>query len=218
MRATSAARPWGLLAAAFAGAVACTALATVSLPGLDRALDWQRGLLWSQPWRLWTAAFVHLHPLHVVASLLGCAVLGFVGGAAGVPGRAALAWALAWPLTHLALRVSPDLQGYSGLSGVLHAGAAVLAVELVATRRGRDRRIGTALVAGLSLKLLLERSWAIPVSVDNAWPFPVVTLAHLTGAVAGAACAAATIWWTRRPAGDAATLPGRSTLPERRQP
>lgn len=214
----AAARPWGLLATALAGAVACTAVATVSLPGLDRALDWQRGLLWSQPWRLWTAAFVHLHPLHVVASLLGCAVVGFVGRAAGVPGRAALAWVLAWPLTHLALRVSPDLQRYAGLSGVLHAGVAVLAVELVATRRGRDRRIGLALAAGLALKLLLERAWATPVSVDSAWPFPVVTLAHLTGAVAGAACAAATIWRTRRPAGDAATLPGRPTLPERRQP
>ena len=46
---------------------------------------------------------------------------------------AALAWALAWPLTHLALLAEPALLRYGGLSGVLRAGAAVAAVALGAT-------------------------------------------------------------------------------------
>ena len=97
-------------------------------------------------------------------------------------------------------------------------GVAVLAVELIVARRGRDRRVGLALATGLALKLLLEQAWVRPVSVGGAWPFPVATFAHLTGVAAGAACAALAIPWAARSCTDEATLRGGPTPSERRQP
>ena len=211
-------RPWALLAMALAGAALCTAALGWIEPGADALLDWQQALAWQQPWRWWTAAFVHLGALHLLANVLGCGVLAMAGVSARLPLRAAAAWALAWPLSHLALLASPELQRYAGLSGVLHAGVAVLAVELIVARRGRDRRVGLALATGLALKLLLEQAWVTPVSVGGAWPFPVATFAHLTGVAAGAACAALAIPWAARSCTDEATLRGGPTPSERRQP
>lgn len=153
-------------------------------------LDWQPSLAAGEPWRLWTAAFVHWSPLHLGANLAGCAVLAGFGMAAVVPQRAALAWLLAWPLTHAALLAQPALAHYGGLSGVLHAGVAVVAVVLLA-RPGRARAIGAAVTAGLLAKLLLERPWAGPLSHPAGWDIAVAPLAHAAGAAAGALCALA---------------------------
>lgn len=216
--ASAVARPWVLLAAALALAALCTAALGWAAPGARAVFDWQHALAWQQPWRWWTAAVVHLGLLHLLANVLGCGVLAFAGMSARLPRRAAIAWAMAWPLSHLALLASPGVQRYAGLSGVLHAGVAVLAVELIVARRGRDRRIGLALAAGLALKLLLEQAWVTPVSLGGAWPFPVATFAHLTGVAAGAACAALAIPWAARSSIDEATLRPGPSPSERRQP
>ncbi|MCB1997160.1 MAG: rhombosortase [Burkholderiaceae bacterium] len=167
---------------------AAAALGGWLVPAL--ALDWQPGLAASEPWRWWTAAFVHWSPLHLLANLAGCAVLAGLGAVAMLPARATLAWGLAWPLTHLGLKVQPALAHYGGLSGVLHAGVAVVAVVLMA-RTGRERAIGAAIAAGLLAKLLLERPWAGPLAHPAGWDIAVAPLAHAAGAAAGLLCALA---------------------------
>jgi len=154
------------------------------------ALDWQPALAATEPWRWWTAAFVHWSPLHLGANLAGCAVLAGLGAAARLPSRATLAWGLAWPLTHIALLAQPALAHYGGLSGVLHAGVAVAAVVLLA-RTGRERAIGAAIATGLLAKLLLERPWAGPLAHPAGWDIAVAPLAHAAGAAAGTLCALA---------------------------
>lgn len=150
-------------------------------------LDWQPTLAWMQPWRWWTAAFVHWSPLHLAANLAGCAVLVAFGAAAQLPRRAAAAWALAWPLTHAALLAQPALAHYGGLSGVLHAGVAVAALSLLAGpgRSRRQRAVGGAVLAGLVLKLLLERPWAGPLQQPAGWDIAVAPMAHAGGVAAG---------------------------------
>lgn len=181
---------WGLLAAALALGTAATALLQAASPACAGRLDWQPGLAWSQPWRWWSAAFVHLSPAHLVANLVGCGAVAVFGLAAGLGRRAALAWLTAWPLTHLALLVQPGLARYAGLSGVLHAGVAVAAVFVaLAPAAGRRRWVGFALAVGLGAKIMLEAPWAAAVRALPAWDFPVVVLAHATGALCGAACA-----------------------------
>ncbi len=182
-------------------------------------LDWQPALAWQQPWRWWTAAFVHWSPLHLGANLAGCAVLATFGAAARLPRRATLAWALAWPLTQGALLLQPALTHYGGLSGVLHAGVAVAAMHLLAAprpRRAATRAIGAAVLGGLVLKLLLERPWAGPLAHPAGWDIALAPLAHAAGAAAGTACAAACAagWALRRRVrpgrpGAAATMPPR---------
>ena len=158
-------------------------------------LDWQPHLAWQQPWRWWTAAWVHLTAKHLWANLAGCLVLGLWAQAARAPNRWVMAWMMAWPLTHLGLLLEPRLTHYAGLSGVLHAGVAVVAGGLVLQARGLRQAVGAAVVLGLGMKVALERPWVWPMPDSASWDFPVATLAHATGAVAGLLAVA---WVSRR--------------------
>jgi len=159
----------------------------------DRALAWrwQPELAVAQPWRAITAAWVHLSGLHLAANLAGTALAAALGAAAGCGRRAALAWGLAWPLTHLALLAQPTLAFYGGLSGVLHAAVAVAAWQLLRAERGRRRAIGAALLAGLLAKVLVESPWAGPLRQVPGWDIAIAPLAHAAGALAGLLCALA---------------------------
>jgi hypothetical protein len=162
---------------AWASMAIALALGAVALWFAPReALDWQAPLAWS-PW-------------HLQANLLGCAVVAVFGIAAGLPPRATWAWLAAWPLTHVLLALQAQLLHYGGLSGLLHAGVAIAALELAWQGRGRRRLIGGAVLAGLAAKLLLEQPWIGPTQGVAGWDFRVAPVAHLNGAVAGLVCGA----------------------------
>lgn len=170
-------------------AVALAAAAAALWFAPRAALEWRPALALDQPWRAWSAAFVHWTPLHLGANLLGCVVVAAFGLAARVPAAAALAWLVAWPLTHVALALQPRLSPYGGLSGVLHAGVAIAAWHVLRYERGGRRAIGAAILAGLALKIWLEQPWAAPTQTVPGWDFPVAPLAHASGAAAGLLCA-----------------------------
>ena len=154
-------------------------------------LDWQglhAGASWT--WRAFTGAFVHWTPRHLLANLAGCAVVAWLGWAARLPVRATLAWAIAWPATQLCLLARPEIAAFGGLSGVLHAGVAVTIVELL-FRGGRERTIGALILVGLIVKIVHESPLGPALQDVPGWDMPVVPLAHLGGALAGAACALA---------------------------
>lgn len=157
--------------------------------GWSSALDWAPELAVRQPWRAVTAAWVHLSRLHLLANLAGCALVAALGVVAGCGPRAAAAWALAWPITHLALLAQPALTRYAGLSGVLHAAVAVAVVQLLVAERGPRRAIGAALGAGLLAKLVLEAPWQGPLRQAPGWDIAIAPAAHLAGALAGLCCA-----------------------------
>jgi rhomboid family GlyGly-CTERM serine protease len=168
-------------------------------------LDWQPALAASQPWRFWSAAFVHWSAQHLAANLAGCAVLALLGWAARLPARAAAAWLLAWPLTQAGLLLLPELRHYGGLSGVLHAGVAVAVIVLLLQRPGRERRIAAAIGLGLLVKLWLEQPLGPPLRAVAGWDIAIVPAAHLSGAVAGAISALLLQLLSRRPAMQAAS-------------
>lgn len=180
--------------AAWLGLSALAALGALALaaapPGWQAKLDWAPELAFSQLWRAITAAWVHLSHLHLLANLAGCALVAALGAAAGCGARATVAWALAWPLTQLALLAQPALARYAGLSGVLHAAVAVVVVQLLVAERGRRQAVGAALGAGLLAKLLLEAPWQGPLRQVPGWDIAIAPLAHSAGAVAGGVCAA----------------------------
>lgn len=169
----------------------CGLLAVGALVGwwLPRGgFDWQPTLAGAQPWRWWTPAFVHWSPMHLGANLLGLVLVALLGAAAGCRGRASAAWLLAWPLTHGALLLQPALRHYGGLSGVLHAGVAGAALQLLHHAKGPRRAVGLLLLAGLLVKVLLESPWQGPLRQVTGWDIPIAPLAHATGAVAGVLC------------------------------
>ncbi len=153
-------------------------------------LDWQPAHA-GELWRWWTAAFVHWSPWHLAANLMGTMLVAALGRVGGATPAAALAWLAAWPLTHGLLLMQPALAHYGGLSGVLHAGVAVAATGLVRREHGRRRWIGAAILAGLLVKLLLERPWGAALVQPADWDIAVAPLAHATGSAAGVLCALA---------------------------
>lgn len=190
------------------GLCGCLAVGAAMAVGQDAdSWNWQPALVLQEPWRLWTAALVHLSPLQLGANLMGVALLAALGVAAGCGPRASLAWALAWPLTHLGLLWQPALQHYAGLSGVLHAGTAVVAVHLWVQATGRRRSIGLALALGLVTKVLLETPWSGAPRLTSSWDIAIAPLAHATGALAGLVCAALLCARRRPPGRASATAP-----------
>lgn len=167
-----------------AGAIAALAID-------DTHWVWQPALAWAQPWRWWTAAWVHLSTMHLLANLAGLALVALLGWRAAASRADALAWAVAWPLTHLLLLAQPSLARYAGLSGVLHAGVVVAAVRLARGDPGPQRTVGAALLAGVALKLLLEEPWQGALRRTAEWDIAVAPAAHVAGAFAGALCAVA---------------------------
>ncbi|PPE69631.1 rhomboid family intramembrane serine protease [Caldimonas thermodepolymerans] len=173
----------GLAWTGLAAALGLLALAGLALP--PESLAWRADAPWAV-WRWFSAAGVHRTPLHLGANLAGLALLAALGRAARLPGAAALAWLVAWPLTHAPLMYVAPLHSYGGLSGVLHAGAAIAGLYMLCRpATARHRWVGLALLAGVALKLLLETPWQTPLRTDAGWGFPVAVVAHATGALAG---------------------------------
>lgn len=181
--------------------LAAGALAASAAPAA--LLDWQPQLAWREPWRWFSAAFVHWSALHLSLNLIGTLVVAGWGQAARVPAAAALAWALAWPLTHLALLLQPGLGHYGGLSGVLHAGAAIVAVWLLLREQGPRRWVGAAVLLGLFVKVALEAPWQGAAQAVPGLDFPLAPAAHASGLLVGVLLGAlAARQW--RPAADRA--------------
>lgn len=164
--------------------------ALLAWAGPSAALDWQPGLAWQEPWRAWTAAWVHWSPLHLSTNLLAAAVVAVFGWAAQVPTAAALAWALSWPLTHWGWLLRPELAHYGGLSGILHGGVAIVCAWLLLCTRGWRRTIGAAVALGLAVKLIQEQPLGPALRHGGGWDIAVAPLAHTLGALAGLLCAA----------------------------
>lgn len=164
----------------------------------DDLLDWQPALASSQAWRWWSAAFVHWTLMHLLANLLATALVAAYGWAARVPVEVALAWLVAWPFTHVALWLKPELLHYAGLSGVLHAGVAAVTLWLVLRGQGAHRTIGWMMLVGQSVKLLVEEPWGAALHPPTELDVAVAPLAHASGTLAGALCTLLALYWTRQ--------------------
>ncbi len=150
-----------------------------------------------EPWRLLSAGAAHWTALHLAGNLVGLGLIAWLGRRAGLPARAAAAWLLAGPLTHLLLALHPQLPPYAGLSGLLHAGVAVAALALL-QRTGPDRRIGAAIGLGLLVKVLLEQPWGPLLRPGDWWGGASLPLAHAYGAAAGLTMGLLLMGWKER--------------------
>lgn len=148
-------------------------------------LDWQPALAGSQPWRWWTAAWVHGSPGHLAANLAGTGLVAALGLVAKLPTRLAVAWLLAWPLTQLGWLLGPPLAHFGGASGVLHAGVAAAALHLLRAVPRRRRAVGGLLLAGLALKLVLEAPWGPALRQVPGWDIAIAPWSHASGVLAG---------------------------------
>ncbi len=143
---------------------------------------------WAQhPWTLWTSAWVHLNLPHLVGNVLAMGGVAAAGWVLRPDARSTLAWLLAWPLTQVSLLLWPSVGYAVGLSGLMHAGVLVLAVQVALVRLPiRGARFWGWLLVGVVLsKVVIEKGWSHPIVWDGDNGLPVVRAAHTAGAFWG---------------------------------
>ncbi len=183
------------------GRLGTALLATLAVPWLlfaggprwTEALRYERAAVHSgEWWRLVSAHWVHLGVEHLLLDSAGLVLLWvlyardlrawdwlavLIGATATID--AGLWWA------------QPQVHWYVGLSGLLH-GAWAAGAAAVGWRQGRW---GWLMLAVLALKLTLEQRAGGSLLVTN---FPVVSIAHVYGALGGFGSYAA-LAWARKP-------------------
>lgn len=166
----------------------CSMLVWWAREGTVDALTWHADGWLQQPWTLWTSAWVHMNTPHLIGNQVALGALAALAWMVRPTLACALAWLLAWPLLQLSLLLWPQIGYAVGLSGLLHAGATVLAVQLILKRVlvPKAPRWGALLALGLLVKVVVERGWAYPVVWDGGNNMSVVQAAHLGGVVWGA--------------------------------
>ena len=193
-------KAWLAICALLSGGAAAVAwsqgLASPFEDAATELLAWNAASWASHPWTLWTAAWVHTSAGSLAGNVLALAALAVIGAAVDIGRVSALALALAWPLSTLALLLWAQVSAYAGLGAPIHAAAAVLGVHLA--RRTPYRLLAAMLFGGLAVKLIAERAWAQPVAFDPSWGLNVVYAGHLAGTIAGACCASAFEWLADR--------------------
>jgi hypothetical protein len=147
------------------------------------------------PLNYWTCAWLHANTPHLLANLAGLMLIVGLGWVVKVSPAHALAWGLAWPLTHLALLLDTRLDTYYGLSGVLHAGVGIIAVALIRTNNRQPTphagRLGWALLCGLLLKCWFENPDFRATLARADLSMTVAPMSHWAGALVGIALATA---------------------------
>ncbi len=177
-------------------------MAVTGWPPLAQALVMRPDAGLSQPpWVWWSTAWLHGSTPHLLRNLAGLVLMAALGTLMRPSRQAALAGWLAWPLTQLGMLMEPSLSSYVGLSGVLHAGVAVLALHaaMAPLRQPVSQslsqlapsvaglRIGAiALLLGLAVKVLMENPWSQALVASTSSAINVAPWAHLSGCAAGA--------------------------------
>ena len=138
-------------------------------------------------WRIFTAHLVHLDLQHLLMNLAGLWLLGSLyGGDARTRDWVVTALASALAIGIGLWFLTPSVAWYVGLSGVLHgvwAGGGVFC-------RRRWPLESTVTLALLAIKLVLEREYGALSAVFGVG-LPVITSAHVYGAIGGAVAALA---------------------------
>lgn len=141
-------------------------------------LIYQAELLWSEPWRLWTAHWVHVGWMHAALNLIALLLLPWIFPQYPVRRFWLILW-LGCPLLSFCLNVMlPELQRYAGLSGILHGIYFSAAIHAVVTRK--DRLVGWILYVSLTMKLLFENIISGQTTAELIGA-PVLTQAHYLG-------------------------------------
>lgn len=139
-------------------------------------------------WTWWTTAWLHGSPLHLARNLMALSLIALLGTACRISITSTVVWALVWPLTQLGMLAQPEWHTYIGLSGVLHGGVAVIAMQQIGNHKTNPLKyVGWVLLLGLAFKILMENPWQHPLIQTNGSDITVAPWAHLSGTICGIA-------------------------------
>jgi rhomboid family GlyGly-CTERM serine protease len=145
---------------------------------------YDRHVLFVEPWRLWTAHWVHLSVWHFALNAIALALLPeiFLRTSQRL---FILLWFVLPPVLSLVLYISlPTLIQYAGLSGVLHGIYLATALNAIQSNRLAERRMGWLVALGLCLKVSWE-AYSGNSQTAELIGAPVILQSHLYGASLG---------------------------------
>ncbi|OTU21341.1 rhombosortase [Acinetobacter pittii] len=148
----------------------------------DTFIYWRESLL-GEFWRLWTAHWVHVGWVHFLLNMMAFACLPFI-----------FPHTKAWHLLSLLLLLPPFIslvfyfylpyiEAYAGLSGALHG--LYTAVALVYLQYRKERNFALLVLGLIIAKLIWENTFG-QTGTAQLIGSPVLTEAHLYGAIGGA--------------------------------
>jgi rhomboid family GlyGly-CTERM serine protease len=141
-------------------------------------LAYLRSVLWQEPWRLWTAHWVHVGWVHLALNAAAILLLPYVIAPLKRWQFWSGLWVLSGSLSAALYWCDPVLSAYVGLSGVLH-GLYVMAAVLALCDR-HERGFAILILVVIVLKLWLE-SWIGQGGTAQLIGAPVVFAAHELG-------------------------------------
>jgi rhomboid family GlyGly-CTERM serine protease len=145
---------------------------------------YDRHVLFIEPWRLWTAHWVHLGVWHFALNAVALALLPeiFLRTSRRF---LILLWFVLPPLLSLLLYIFlPTLIQYAGLSGVLHGIYLATALNAIQSSHVAERRMGWLVALGLCLKVGWE-AYSGNSQTAELIGAPVILQSHLYGASLG---------------------------------
>ena len=150
----------------------------------DHFIYWRPNLL-GEFWRLWTAHWVHVGWVHFLLNMMAFACLPFIFPHV----RNWHLWALLLilpPFISLIFYLYlPYIDAYAGLSGVLHG--LYTAVGLVYLKYKSERKFAILVLSLIAVKLAWENTFG-QTGTAQLIGSPVLTEAHLIGAIGGVLC------------------------------
>ncbi len=173
---------------ALLGALALVLLHAWASPSVLAALEYRADLVRTQPWRVFSAHFVHLNWVHVLVNAAAWVVVVRLYDKELTARRqlwavvlAALAIGCALPL------LWADIYHYRGFSGVLHTLYFVGALTgwRTARRTGASLRLPSLLLMAGIVKVLLETPWTATTPWADWLGAHVVPQAHAMGSLVG---------------------------------
>jgi len=145
---------------------------------------YNRHVFFTEPWRWWTAHWVHLGVWHWVLNAVALSLLPEIFFHASRR-LFILLWFTLPPLLSLLLYFfQPTLVLYAGLSGVLHGIYLAIALNAIQSHYAAERRMGCVVVLGVCAKVGWE-AYSGSSQTAELIGAPVVLHAHLYGAVLG---------------------------------
>lgn len=150
----------------------------------DHFIYWKPSVL-VEVWRLWTAHWVHVGWMHFFLNMLVFACLPFIFPHAR---NRHLVWLLLLLPPFISLIFYfyfPYIEAYAGLSGVLHG--LYTAVSLVYLKYPKERTFAILVLVLIFAKLVWENTFG-QTGTAQLIGSPVLTEAHLIGAIGGVFC------------------------------
>jgi rhomboid family GlyGly-CTERM serine protease len=145
---------------------------------------YDRHVLFIEPWRLWTAHWVHLGAWHFALNAIALALLPeiFLRTSERI---FVLLWFVLPPFLSLILYIfQPNLVQYAGLSGVLHGIYLATALNAIQSSHVAERRMGCLVALGLCLKVGWE-AYSGNSHTAKLIGAPVILQAHQYGSILG---------------------------------